>query len=69
MNDPYEVLTVDQVAAVLRMHPKSVHRLFRSGRLAGMKKWRKWITTRGHLNRFIEASWTMPAVVARPEEH
>jgi hypothetical protein len=61
VNDPNELLTAKQVGVILRMHPKTVMGLMRSGRLIAVKGARnKWTTTRRHLDRFLERTATIP---------
>lgn len=50
MYSPAEVYTTDELAAVLRMHPETVRRLLREGRIAGFKLSRHWRVTHETMN-------------------
>ena len=48
-----ELLTLDEVAAYLRVHERTVYRLLRQGLLAGRKVGREWRVHRLDLEAFI----------------
>ena len=57
MTDPTCLpLTVEQVAEITRVTKQTVYGWIRTGRLRGMKAGRRWLTTRGELERFILSS-------------
>lgn len=51
----HELLTVEQAAGKLQMHPDTVRRLLREGQIAGVKVGkRQWRVAREALERFIK---------------
>lgn len=48
-----ELLTVEEVAAYLRVAPNTVYRWCRSGRLTGIKIGKEWRISRQHLDQFL----------------
>lgn len=56
---PYpEMLTVDEVAAILRIHTRSVQRWAREGRIASVRVGRSYRIPRSDILRWILASST-----------
>jgi excisionase family DNA binding protein len=56
---PYpEMLTVDEVAAVLRIHPRSVQRWARDGQISSVRVGRSYRIPRADVLRWILASST-----------
>jgi excisionase family DNA binding protein len=49
------LLTVEEVAGLLRLHQNSVKRLLREGKLAGIKAGRAWRIRREALLAFLNA--------------
>lgn len=48
-----DILTVDQVAAKLDLHPKTIRRFIQEGRLKAQKVGKQWRITGTNLNEFI----------------
>jgi excisionase family DNA binding protein len=57
-----ELLTVEAVAGELRLHPKSVLRFIREGRIKASKVGRAWRITRAEVNRFAGLGDPEPAI-------
>lgn len=55
----HELLTPEEVAAMLRVHPETVLRALRSGKLSGTKVGRQWRVARETLEEYLRAK---PAV-------
>lgn len=51
---PDEFLTAEQAAERLQLHPKTVRRLFRTGKLPAKKVGSEWRTTADALKAYIE---------------
>jgi excisionase family DNA binding protein len=61
MDNDTQLLTPQQVAEILGIHPKTVHLWLRSGRLTGTKiSYRAWRIPRSALNSFIENNSNIP---------
>ena len=53
--EEYEVLTVREVAVMLKVHIYTVHDLLRTGRLTGFKLNRRWRIRRSAIMQFMSA--------------
>lgn len=49
-----EVLTVEETAAILKMHPQTVIRMLKRGELQGFQRGKYWRISRSALTRLIE---------------
>ena len=66
---PYpEMLTVDEVAAVLRVHPRSIQRWAREGRVTTVRVGRSYRIPRSDVLRWLLDA-TTPALVRRHRPH
>ena len=52
---PKDVLTVEEVAEYLRIHPYTVRRLARTGKLPGFKVGGQWRFNRSQMNILINS--------------
>ncbi len=59
--------TVEQVAALLEMHPKTIQKYIRDGRLKANKVGKGWRVSGHDLSRFVEGTADSPPAVPRPE--
>jgi excisionase family DNA binding protein len=51
----HEYLTVDEAAAILRVHPVTVRSMFKSGELPGFKAGREWRISKSALAGWADA--------------
>ena len=52
--DPIPLMTIDEVAEYLRLHPMTVRRLVRERQLPAFKVGRQWRIKRESLDRWVE---------------
>ncbi len=62
-----ELLTVDRVAQIVGLHPRTVRRLIREGRLNARKIGKQWRVRRNELDRLAGAETSDPAAVSSRE--
>ena len=70
MSQETEMLTCDEAAEYLRLHPRTVCRLLQQGKLPGVKVGRQWRILRADLDAHLRgqgASLTPEVVGARME--
>lgn len=63
----HEFLTVEEVAAILRVKPYTVRKYFREGVLAGIKRGRRIFFHRESLSGYLAESREKPTAVLRQE--
>jgi excisionase family DNA binding protein len=63
-----ELFTVDQVAGMLGLHPKTVRKFIREGRLAARKAGKKWRILKKDLDAFMGADMGKAANAAMPAQ-
>ena len=54
MGDDLELLTVEEVSELLQVHPDSVRRMMRQGRLPAVKVGWQWYVRRSDFDRLFE---------------
>ena len=59
--------TVDRIAELLHMHPKTIQRYIREGKLRAAKLGKSWRVTGHDLSVFLQAHDIRPAAVPAPE--
>ncbi len=62
-----ELLTVDRVAQMLRLHPRTVRRFIREGRLNAKKIGKQWRVRRNDLDALAGTETSDPAPVRAPK--
>ena len=65
--EPSEFLTVEEVAAILRVKPYTVRKYFREGQIAGIKRGKRIYFHRGTLAGFLAQTREKPTAVLRQE--
>ncbi len=63
-----ELLTVDRVAEMVRLHPRTVRRFIREGRLGAKKIGKQWRVRRSDLDRLAGTERSDPAPARAREE-
>lgn len=66
-SEPSEFLTVEEVAALLRVKPYTVRKYFREGAISGIKRGKRIYFHRQSLTTFLAASQDKPTAVLRQE--
>lgn len=59
MEDTY--YSVDELAGILRLHPKTVRRFIREGKIRGRKIGRSWMVGQDELKRYAHGELSAPA--------
>ena len=63
---PEPIMTIDEVASYLSLHPLTVRRLARDGEIPAFKVGRQWRVQRELLDRWMEEQ-SMKSVVVPPD--
>ena len=66
LNKPDPIMTIDEVAEYLNLHPLTVRRLARDGEIPAFKVGRQWRVKRAILDRWL-AEESMKNVALSPE--
>ena len=61
----HELLTCEEAAAYLRLHPRTVGRLLKAGHLPGVKVGRQWRLRKADLDAYLGGQRPAPTAAAR----